>query len=67
MICPFLEEADARCGDHFSLTRLSDAFTHCVGRYQACPVYQRLLHDRAASMHPRSTQAQLAATSRIAG
>ncbi len=50
MICPLLELADPRCAAHFNLTNLSDAFTHCVGRYQACPVYQRLLRDRACAI-----------------
>lgn len=54
MICPFMEEADVRCADHFSLTNLSDMFTHCVGRHQACPVYQRLLRDRATAVQLRS-------------
>jgi hypothetical protein len=48
MICPFMEDADSRCADHFSLNNLSDAFGFCFGRYQACPVYQRMLRDRAS-------------------
>ncbi len=51
MVCPFLEQADPRCADHFSLINIADAFSHCVGRHQACPVYQRLLTDRLAGRH----------------
>jgi hypothetical protein len=47
MICPLLEQTDPRCADHFSINNLSDAFTHCVGRFQSCPVYQRMVRDRA--------------------
>ncbi len=45
MVCPFLEKLDARCGEHFSVNNLSDAFGHCFGRYRSCPVYQRLIDE----------------------
>lgn len=64
MACPFLEEADTRCAGHFNLTNLSEAFAYCLGRYATCPVYQRLLRDRAVAMH---TTVSAAPTARIAG
>lgn len=50
MSCPFMEEADARCAAHFCLPNLSQTFTHCVGRWQGCEIYQRLLRDRAVAI-----------------
>lgn len=44
--CPFLNRADARCSNHFSLDRLGHAFGYCFGQYQACPVYLELLVER---------------------
>jgi hypothetical protein len=67
MLCPFLEEADTRCASHFNLTRLSDAFSHCAGRYHACPVYQRLLRSRAAGTQLTSATGHATPHGRIAG
>jgi hypothetical protein len=44
--CPFLNRADQRCSDHFSLDHLGQALSHCFGRYQTCPVYLELLAER---------------------
>jgi hypothetical protein len=44
--CPFLNRADARCGDAFSIDNLDHAFKYCFGRYIACPVYAELLIER---------------------
>jgi hypothetical protein len=44
--CPFLNRADDRCGDHFSLDSLEHAFRYCFDRYKACPVYLELLVER---------------------
>lgn len=44
--CPFLESDDPRCASHFTLTRLSDAFGHCVNRHLGCPLYYRLLREQ---------------------
>src|SRR4051812_22310047 len=44
--CPFLNRADARCGDAFSIEKLDHAFEHCFGRYTSCTVYMELLIER---------------------
>jgi hypothetical protein len=44
--CPFLNRADHRCGNHFSLDKLDRAFDHCFGEYHACPTYQEMRRER---------------------
>jgi hypothetical protein len=44
--CPFLNRADYRCSNHFSLDKLDRAFTHCFGEYQTCPTYLEMLAER---------------------
>lgn len=44
-MCPFLENADARCAGHLTLDRLSAALEHCADRYQQCPAYREILKD----------------------
>jgi hypothetical protein len=44
--CPFLNRADYRCSNHFSLDKLDRAFDHCFGEYQACGTYQEMLSER---------------------
>jgi hypothetical protein len=44
--CPFLNRADYRCSNHFSLDKLDRAFDHCFGAYQACGTYQEILGER---------------------
>jgi hypothetical protein len=44
--CPFLNRADARCSDAFSLEKLDHAFKYCFGRYTYCSVYMELLIER---------------------
>ena len=44
--CPFLNRADYRCSNHFSLDRLDRAFTHCFGEYQTCSSYLEMLSER---------------------
>ncbi|MGH7180321.1 MAG: hypothetical protein ACREJC_23280 [Tepidisphaeraceae bacterium] len=46
--CPFLNRANQRCAEHFSLDRLGHAFEYCFNTYAACPVYQELLEERQA-------------------
>ena len=46
--CPFLNRADHRCSDFFSIERLQHAFEHCFHAYKACAVYQELLVERQA-------------------
>src|SRR5438045_4664757 len=44
--CPFLNRADARCGENFSLERLDHAYEHCFNKYKACSIYHELLVER---------------------
>jgi hypothetical protein len=44
--CPFLNRADSRCANHFSLDKLDRAFDHCFGAYQSCPTYSEMLSER---------------------
>ncbi len=44
--CPFLNRADDRCSNNFSLDRLDRAFDHCFGSYARCAVYAELLSER---------------------
>lgn len=44
--CPFLNRADVRCSDAFSLEKLDHTFEYCFGRYTSCPVYVELLIER---------------------
>ena len=46
MHCPFLNRADARCSESFSLDNLDRALNLCFGKYTACPVYLELLVER---------------------
>ena len=41
-MCPFLEQADARCAEHWSLKNIARAFLCCAGCFADCPVYQQL-------------------------
>lgn len=66
MICPLMDLADPRCSAHLSLVNLSDAFSHCVGRYQSCPVYQRRVRDRLVGA-ANVASADTPAATRLAG
>jgi|SRR5690348_13139462 len=44
--CPFLNRADDRCSNNFSLDRLDHAFAFCFGSYAQCPLYAELLDER---------------------
>jgi hypothetical protein len=44
--CPFLNRADTRCSNHFSLDKLESAFDHCFGQYKSCPTYHEMLDER---------------------
>jgi hypothetical protein len=46
MHCPFLNRADSRCSDYFSIERLDHAFGFCFGQYHGCRVYLELLVER---------------------
>jgi hypothetical protein len=55
--CPFLNRADARCAESFSLDRLDHAFHYCFGRYSACNVYLELLIERRVRRSAAAEQA----------
>src|SRR4051812_41137503 len=61
--CPFLNRADARCSDAFSIEKLDHAFEHCFGRYTSCTVYMELLIERRI----RRAEASAAAGAGAAG
>jgi hypothetical protein len=46
--CPFLNRADQRCSQAFSLDNLDHMFRYCFGRYQACNIYVEMLIERRA-------------------
>ncbi len=61
-VCPFLDKQDARCGSHFTLSRLNEAFDHCFGAYTSCPNFHRLARENPKqliwlSVHGRSFKA----------
>jgi hypothetical protein len=64
--CPFLNRADSRCANHFSLDKLDRAFDHCFGAYQSCPTYAEMLDERrdrrTAEGHLVSNHAALTGT-----
>ena len=41
-LCPHIEQNDVRCSHRFSLTRLEQAFSVCLGAFHGCPMYHRL-------------------------
>jgi hypothetical protein len=44
--CPFLNRADGRCSNNFSLERLNHAFGFCFDQYRQCTVYREMLVER---------------------
>jgi hypothetical protein len=46
--CPFLNRSDPRCGRHFRLENLQNAFRYCFGTFETCPQYAQLLIERRA-------------------
>ena len=44
--CPFLNRADHRCSNFFSIESLRHAFEHCFDRYKQCRTYVELLVER---------------------
>lgn len=41
-VCPFLEKSNPRCSSHLNIRNIGQAYAHCAGRYQACPVFREL-------------------------
>jgi len=49
-LCPHIEQNDVRCSHRFSLTRLDQAFSVCLGAYHGCPMYHRLNRESDAEL-----------------
>jgi len=58
-MCPFLEAADPRCGQHLTLDNLSHALEYCACDYRECPVYREL--NSYAQGRERSDQRHITA------
>jgi len=43
--CPHIDRNDSRCGHRFTLGRLDQAFSVCMGGYHGCPIYQRITNE----------------------
>lgn len=59
-MCPYVENADARCAAHLTLRNIFSAFEHCVDQYSCCRIYQDLLGKNA---YVDMSKKQLAAAS----
>ena len=44
-MCPFADRSDARCRRHLRLDDLAWAFSYCVERPAACPIYWEIALD----------------------
>lgn len=49
-LCPHIEHNDVRCSHRFSLTRLDQAFSVCLGAFHGCPMYHRLNREGDATL-----------------
>ena len=45
-VCPYIEQADARCANQLTFKNLSYAFVYCADHYDACPIYKRHTAER---------------------
>lgn len=45
--CPFMNRDDPRCVRHFSLSRVSEAYTICLNGYKDCPTYYQIRVEHA--------------------
>jgi len=41
-ICPYLEAADQRCAQRFTLEKLDEAYRFCFGSPERCSIYRML-------------------------
>ena len=44
-MCPYVNTSDPRCGRHLRLDDLAWAFSFCVERPLACPIYWEIAFD----------------------
>lgn len=54
--CPFMDAGDARCARHFSLGRLSEAFSLCLNGYHTCETYYQLRTEHGVNDEPIKIQ-----------
>ena len=47
-MCPFINKADNRCANHWTLNNIMQAFGHCADSYTTCPVYRKMLVEQHA-------------------
>ncbi len=52
-MCPYVEDADARCGRYLTLENVTQALTRCACDYQQCPVYREIQIDAHGRTDPR--------------
>jgi len=45
LACPHIDRNDTRCGHRFTLGRLDQAFSVCLGGYHGCPTYLRITNE----------------------
>lgn len=60
-LCPFIDHDQPGCRSHFSVVHLAQAFDACVGGFQSCPQYYKLMKDHptrliAITAHGRNLQ-----------
>jgi hypothetical protein len=53
--CPFLDQNDTRCAEHFRVAGLGQAFEHCLGAYRVCPIYRQIRRGLASKRMQSST------------
>lgn len=50
-MCPHVNQSDPRCGRHLRLDDLAWAFSYCVERPAACPIYWEIASDDGKCRH----------------
>ena len=60
--CPHIDRNDSRCAHRFSLGRIDQAFSVCLGAFYACPIFHRISAEShgKASVSPIRTAAATA-------
>lgn len=60
-MCPFLDNTNTNCAAHLTMSDLNHMFGFCADRFDACPVYQRILANEPKN-EQSETPALLAAS-----
>ena len=61
-MCPFIDNADARCASHLTFRNVAHAFAHCADHFRACPIYQQLIARGPVHAKDNSAMQYLAAS-----